>query len=388
MSPCTPEEIAAEIEIKLERLQRFMKEKHFAAIAITLANNFSWITAGLADNQVAHSHDVGAATIVITNNGSRFLAAAYSEVPRLMDQALAQLNYIPLETPWYAAAPDFHQALSIDGAIASDVERPGCTTVDITPLRKQLTDSEIKKFRWVGLKSAEAVCEVTRALKPGMSEEQMESDIACALWKKGLRPTVLLIGSDDRLFKYRHALPDYNKLIEKYAMVNVCAKRWGLVASVTRMVHFGPLPDKLRNRLQATAMVNSRLMAALRPGAVLGEIFKQCEGWYTELGYPDQWRFHHQGGPCGYGERDSVVTPNSNDTVAEGQAFAFNPTIKGAKVEDTVIVFKDHVENITSTPDWPMIEVKTGGITWHCPDILIQGAPQTDWGKAAATTAS
>jgi antitoxin VapB len=381
MLPCTPAELSAEIEIKLQRLQSFMREHQFAAISLTLASNFSWITAGLADNQVAHSHDVGAASAVITEDGRKFIVAAHSEIPRLMDQSLARLGYTAVETPWYAAAPELGKALNIDGVIASDIALSGCVLTDITLLRKQLTESEIKKFRWVGQRSTEAVCEVARSLMPGMTEGQIEADIASALWQKSVRPTVLLIGSDERLYKYRHALPDCEKPIEKYAMVNVCAKRWGLIASVTRLVHFGPLSTELRDRLQAAAVVNSRLMAALKPGANVGNIFAQCESWYEELGFSGEWQFHHQGGPCGYGERDSIAAPGSTDTVAEHEAFAFNPTVQGAKVEDTVITFSDHVENITATPDWPMIEVETEGITWQNPDILIVGAPQTKWNK-------
>src|SRR4051812_42249528 len=101
MLPCTPAEFAAEIEIKLQRLENFMRERQFAAVSLTLANNFSWITAGLADNQVAHSHDVGAASAIITRDGLKFVVAAHSEIPRLMDQALTKLGYTPFETPWY-----------------------------------------------------------------------------------------------------------------------------------------------------------------------------------------------------------------------------------------------------------------------------------------------
>lgn len=44
----------------------------------------------------------------------------------------------------------------------------------------------------------------------------------------------------------------------------------------------------------------------------------------------------------------------------ERQAFAWNPTITGTKVEDTALVIGDNVELITSTPDWPVIETSGG----------------------------
>jgi hypothetical protein len=46
--------------------------------------------------------------------------------------------------------------------------------------------------------------------------------------------------------------------------------------------------------------------------------------------------------------------------VQERQAFAWNPTITGTKVEDTALVTGDGLEIITSTPDWPTIDIGDG----------------------------
>ena len=42
------------------------------------------------------------------------------------------------------------------------------------------------------------------------------------------------------------------------------------------------------------------------------------------------------------------------------QAFAWNPTVTGTKVEDTALVVGDSIEIITSTPGWPTIELEGG----------------------------
>ena len=42
------------------------------------------------------------------------------------------------------------------------------------------------------------------------------------------------------------------------------------------------------------------------------------------------------------------------------QAFAWNPTIAGTKVEDTALVIGDSIEIITSTPGWPTIQIEGG----------------------------
>ena len=41
----------------------------------------------------------------------------------------------------------------------------------------------------------------------------------------------------------------------------------------------------------------------------------------------------------------------------ERQAFAWNPTIAGTKVEDTALLVDGTLDMITTSPDWPVIEL-------------------------------
>jgi Xaa-Pro dipeptidase len=378
MNPFTAAEVTSETSGKLKRLRESMAGRQHDAVCLTLVKNFSWITGGLADSQIAHSSEVGGATIIVTQDGRKFVVAPHSEIPRLMDQALGELGYEPIETKWYAPPPDLYRQLRITGTVSSDVPRENCAFLDITRLRRELTETEIKKYRCAGLHCAEAVAEITRQIRPGMTERQIEVMTAHALMQRGLRPTVLLIGSDERIYRYRHCLPS-DKPVEKYAMVNVCARGWGLVVSTTRFVHFGPLGDELQKRLRAAAIVNAHYMAALRPRRRIADIFEQAKGWYADQEFPGEWEFHHQGGGTGYSEREYIIGPDSEEVVLEHEAFAFNPTVQGAKAEDTVITFGDHVQNLTATADWPALKVMLNGCLYPCADILISGAPQTVW---------
>jgi Xaa-Pro dipeptidase len=378
MLPFTDADLKAEISIKIARLQDFMEQKRCVGILLTQARNFEWLTGGVGDSQVGRASEFGLASLLVVRDGRNFLVAAHSEIPRLMEDGLGNLGYAPVETPWYEKPADLGKLLGLSGTIGSDVDRDGCTTVNVAPLRYKLSQAEILKYRWLGRQSAEAVEEITRAVKPGMTERQIEALIANALMQRGIRPTVLLIGSDDRIMRFRHALPS-DRAVEKYAMINICAKKWGLIASVTRFVHFGAIDAELKKRLHASAVVNSKYSHALKPGAKISEIFQHATEWYAELGYPGEWKFHHQGGATGYGERDYLVAPDSTEIVLDHQAFAMNPTVQGTKAEDTIVVQQKQAENLSSTPDWPKINVELDEIVYESADVLIQGAAQTKW---------
>jgi antitoxin VapB len=91
---------------------------------------------------------------------------------------------------------------------------------------------------------------------------------------------------------------------------------------------------------------------------------------YAAEGFAGEERLHHQGGACGYRTRDWVAHPSSREQVQLRQAFAWNPSVTGTKVEETGIAFADEVEMITSTPAWPQLEVEVNGRTYLSPDIL------------------
>jgi Xaa-Pro dipeptidase len=378
MLPFTDADLKAEISTKISRLQDFMEKKELAGILLTQVRNFEWLTGGVGDNQIGRASEFGLASLLVTRDGRKFLVAAHSEIPRLIEDGLGSLGYEPVETPWYEKQADLGKLLGLPGAIGSDVDRDGCATVNVAALRYQLSPAEILKYRWLGRECAEAVEQVTRGLQPGMTEREIETQIANALMKRGIRPTVLLVGTDNRVMRFRHALPS-DRALQKYGMVNICAKRWGLIASVTRFVNFGALDAELKKRLHASAVVNSKYSHALKPGAKISDVFQQATEWYAELGYPGEWKFHHQGGATGYGEREYLVAPDSTEIVLEHQAFAMNPTVQGTKAEDTILVQRTQAENLTSTPDWPKINVELDGMVYESADVLIQGAAQTSW---------
>jgi len=163
-----------------------------------------------------------------------------------------------------------------------------------------------------------------------------------------------------RIYDFRHPLPTDKKL-DKYAMLVLCGRQFGLVCSITRLVHFGTMPDDLKRKAQAVAEIDAAMITATRPRTSLGQIFSLTQTKYTETGYENEWQLHHQGGPAAYLPREFVATPGDNFAVEVGQVYAWNPTITGSKSEDTILVGPDGNEILTEIPGWPVIEVEVDG---------------------------
>jgi antitoxin VapB len=153
-------------------------------------------------------------------------------------------------------------------------------------------------------------------------------------------------------------------------MLIICARAQGLVCSLSRLVHFGKLPEEIRRKAELTALVDGTALSATRPGRTLGEVFGDIQKAYAVVGYDGEWQMHHQGGPAGYEPREFRGLPDSPELVKAGQTYAWNPSIKGTKSEDTMLVTENGFEVLTNTPGWPILPVTVDGRTIDRPAIL------------------
>lgn len=361
-----------EFELKQNRLQELMERRRLDAVLLSRVSNFAWASCG-GSSYVNTAASDGIASLLVTRTG-RFLLTNSIEAPRLdKEERLKDQGWEFVVEPWWDAG-DPVARLAPGARLGSDWPYPGA--VDLSPelarLRSLLTPEEGERFRATGALCAQAMDAAIGQLRPGQSEYEISALLKAENERRGVQPIVSLIAVDERISSYRHPIPTANKL-ERYAMLVVCGRRQGLVCSLTRLVYFGRLPAELRRRAEATAMVDATLIAATRPGASLGEVFARGQAAYAAAGFGDEWQLHHQGGPASYEPRDWVATPASAEVVARGQAYAWNPSITGAKSEDTILVGEDGNEVISAIPGWPLLSVSVAGQTWLRPAVLEIG---------------
>ena len=122
-------------------------------------------------------------------------------------------------------------------------------------------------------------------------------------------------------------------------MLVASAERGGLYANLTHIVELEEPDPELARRLRACEEILARLREeATLPGRTLAEAFADCRRFYADAAFPDEWRLHHQGGLTGYGSRELIATPSTDHVIEPGQAFAWNPSVAGAKAEETFVL--------------------------------------------------
>jgi Xaa-Pro aminopeptidase len=358
-----------EIEEKERRSKAFMDEHGLSALCFTTSKNFAWISCG-GDNHVELTNRKGAATVVITPE-DKYLVTSNIEAGRVVDEEVEGQGFTVMETPWHDDRRfDMIRELAGRGTIGTDLPFAGAEMMDdeISPMRYSLTTEEVERYKEVGRLTGAAIERACDEVEPGQTEHEIGSMLAGRLLSSGVVPAVVLIAVDDRIERYRHPIPTEKKA-SKYAMLVTCGRKWGLIASATRLVHFGRVPEELSRKHQACTKIDSGLIARTKQGEAISGLLARAQEDYSETGYPDQWRYHHQGGPTGYQTRDFLATPSVEERVRANHAFAWNPSITGTKSEDTIISTEDGPVILTQTGKWPLIEHDTEDGTVKRPDI-------------------
>ncbi|HSF81065.1 MAG TPA: M24 family metallopeptidase, partial [Anaerolineales bacterium] len=360
---------SAELNLKLERIRELLIKCDLDALLLQKTENFAWATCG-GDAHIYLADSLGIASLLITRT-NHFVVTNNIEATRLRQEGgLGEQGWEFKVSPWLEGDNEI-ASLTHGMKFGADTSYPQALDLsrEIASVRSQLTPEEGNRFRELGQLCAQGMRQSIEAVKPGMSEYEIAGLLAQSVESKGVQVVVNLVATDERIFSYRHPLPSAKKL-RNYAMLVLCGRKWGLICSLTRLVNFGKLPDEVRHKAEAVALIDAEMIAATRPGRTLGDIFRRAQAVYAASGYPGEWQLHHQGGSAGYAPREVTARPTSAEPVRVGQAFAWNPSITGTKSEDTILVGEESNEIITEMAAWPSIDIQVGEQVIKRPAIL------------------
>ena len=289
----------SESQEKERRIHAALAQLGYDSVILTRRDNFAWLTCG---GRAVIMYTVQTSPVFLVLTPHKKYAVGYNiDVPRTVDDELGGLGYEPVALPTFSKTPEQVAVELAAGRVAADDPALGVPDInlDIRALHEPYTPQEMARYATVCRESGEILRQLADWVEPGMTERQVYAHMWGAYLERGFEGCCMFVGSDDRIRRYRHAVPS-DKRIEKAVLLAPCTSKWGLHTPNSRLVYFGPPPDDIRRRFNAVATMQGAIVSSIRPGVKLAALLELCLNLFSSLGYPEERTNHFHGGPTGY----------------------------------------------------------------------------------------
>ena len=338
----------SEFKERISKLRELADKHGLESIVLRRNPNLAWAIGGRV--HVPLTLDLACFDLIITKEKT-IAVTNKIEAPRLIAEEFpAEIEVIAID--WWEGRD---AKLPSGEKIGSD--QPGGSRIDLSieveQLRQSLSESEVVRFRKVCADSAVALGEAIKLTTSIDREIDVTARIASALWQRDLELVFIGVAGESRVKKFRHPLPT-EAAIDNRVVASICARRKGMIASVTRIASFEDNIDSYVQILNVEAALFEKTIV----GAKFADPINAAIKAYPEFGFDElEWQKHHQGGPTGFAPRDWPANSNSAQLILKNQPIAWNPTGNGWKAEDTILATSTGVELLSVDPAWPTIQV-------------------------------
>lgn len=337
---------------KIDRVRAWLGVHGYDGALFRTQPEVAWVTDGLTD-PVVRNEEPGLVWALVTATDAVLITTNIEE-PRLRaEENLA--GWELLAAPWYRPGGLAQTVAVLAGGGRTGGLRLATDPGELAVLRMPLTPEESERLSVLGRDTASALELALLSWHPAERECDVAARIAGALEERLVYPSVLLVGGSERRMSFRHPVITSARTGRNVLAV-VVGVRSGLNVACSRTVAAGPVDPELAARHVAACTVEQAMIDATKPGATWVDAFEEGVRAYAAAGFPGEWRSHVQGGPIGYLSREFDVVPGTaraGSVISPGDAFAWNPTVRGAKSEDTFVAGADGPVPVTNTASWP-----------------------------------
>ena len=357
-----------EVAHKLAQMRGWLEQERAGALRLRGVDWFAWATAG-ASNSHSHTAECGCAEVLVTRDAA-YILTDEAEAMRMREEEVRG-PWTWQVSPWmqpqlYELREHFVQHAAGGAPVLSD--RPGLhersLPVALREERLVLLESEQQRYRQVGQLAAGAAADALRQARPDWSEQELAAACVRALWLRGLQAVHVLVSGEQRLQRYRRA-PPAQVVLGTQAVLALCARRFGLCASLSRQRRFGPAQLRADGAAVAMDDADAAMLAleavaldACETGHALSMVYHALDSAYAFAGQPDTVRTSRQGGIHGYLAPEVAAGAHTEIILKRGMALAFHPSLPGSTVEDTFLLDGKQLHNLTHDPAWPSAMVQ------------------------------
>ena len=252
---------------KQDRIKALLAESHLDALLLQRVSSFAWATCG-ASSYVNTATTDGAASLLVTPAG-RYLFTTNIEATRIeQEEKLVEQGWEFRAAPWHAnndAVAQLTRGLKLgamDRTPARSIYRVRSRDSASICCPKKASGSAhwaaCAPRRWM------VRCAPSTPARPSIKSQDCwltrRKAVARNLSSTSSPPTSAFSNSAIR------CPPTKSSNVTRCWCL--CGRKWGLVCSITRFVHFGKLSDEVRRKTEATAQMDATFIAATRPGQI------------------------------------------------------------------------------------------------------------------------
>jgi Xaa-Pro dipeptidase len=358
----------ADIDAKQAQVAALLQRVNCEGLLVLAPENFAWLTSGA---MARGALDPGEMPALYFSPEQRWLIAGNATSQRLFDEEIDGLGFQLKEWPWHWGREQLLADLCQGRAVACDTAYRDARVVgdDLRRLRRTLTPYEQGCLRALGQVVTHALEATSRTMVVGDSEREVAAQISHRLIHRGALPVHVGVAADGRSRVYRQfgftAVP-----VQKYAVLSVTARKYGLCVTASRSVSFGPAEDDFRAEHNAVCKVGATYLASTWPDALPREILAAGRRVYALTGHEHEWRLGPQGHVTGRSPVELTLTPITEDLFQAGWAVAWTAAVGAARSCDTFLVADEGPRVVTPTEPWPLKRIRIQGADFVRPDIL------------------
>ena len=238
-------------------------------------------------------------------------------------------------------------------------DAPGVQIVEAEPLLAKLRmtkdPDELAHMRRAAAIAEEALALTLKAVRPGMTEQEIAADLAINLLRSGsgVLPFAPIVQSGPSSAS-PHAGPSSRRLEQgDLLLIDFGGTSGGYASDITRTFALGELDPELAQVHEIVQAANAAGRAAAGPGVPCQEVDRAARRVIEEAGY-GAYFIHRTGHGLGLqGHEPPYIVEGNERRLQVGMTFTVEPGIYlpgrgGVRVEDDVVITEDGCESLTS----------------------------------------
>lgn len=200
------------------------------------------------------------------------------------------------------------------------------------------------------------------ALRPGMTEVQLEGVLRSEMLRLGGKPTFAIVAAGALGAEPHHHSDETAIRAGDVVILDFGCEVEGYQSDITRVAACGKAPEEAHRVYEIVLASHRAGRAAARPGATCGSVDAASRRVIEEAGYGEAF-FHRTGHGIGMrGHEEPYIVAGSEVALEPGHCFSVEPGIYlagrfGVRIENIVTVTADGCESLNEEPADRLVEV-------------------------------